>query len=280
MRKFTFSILLVLVTVACSGKKNVVLRNPGSPYGNQQAQGSQTFPTQKPDSKIPAVSQQYIQQYRSIAIREMNRYGIPASIKLAQGILESGNGTSLLATRGNNHFGIKCGGTWRGKNMKKNDDRSNECFRVYDSPEQSFRDHSEFLLKERYQKLFTLDKNDYRGWAYGLKAAGYATNPRYPELLISLIERYELYKYDNLDPSYAIKEYRKDEIKNTVEPPKAKTKKEKSKGSTSLKTHEVTIGDTLYSIGKKYNVSVESIVQQNSLKEEKVHLGQLLVISQ
>lgn len=280
MRNLTFGILLVLVTAACSGKRNVVLKNPGSPYGNQQAQGSQTPPTQRPGG-IPSVSQQYIQQYQSIAIREMNMYGIPASIKLAQGLLESGNGTSLLATRGNNHFGIKCGGAWRGKSMNKNDDRLNECFRMYDNPEQSFRDHSEFLLQKRYERLFTLDRNDYKGWAYGLKSAGYATNPRYPELLISLIERYELYKYDNPELSYVIKEHREEEIEDIIEhQEEAKTEKENIKDPIAMQIHEVKIGDTLYSIGKEYNISVESIVQQNSLKEEKIHLGQLLVISQ
>lgn len=281
MRNLAFGILLILVTAACSGKRNVVLRNPGAPHGNQQTQGSQT-PTHTPSTRqIPVSSQQYIQQYQSIAIQEMNMYGIPASIKLAQGLLESGNGTSFLATRGNNHFGIKCGGAWRGKTLRKNDDRRNECFRMYDNPEQSFRDHSEFLLQKRYERLFALNRNDYKGWAYGLKSAGYATNPRYPELLISLIERYELYRYDNPELSNVLKEHREEEVEDIIEhQEETKTTKETLKDPIAMQIHEVKSGDTLYSIGKLYNISAESIVQHNNLKGEKIYIGQLLVISQ
>lgn len=140
--------------------------------------------------------EQYIETYKDIAMEEMRRYGIPASIKLAQGILESGFGNSDLAVIGNNHFGIKCNG-WEGRTFHKDDDDWDECFRAYDDPLQSFRDHSEFLTtRERYYSLFELDITDYRGWARGLRQAGYATNPRYPDLLIGVIERNSLYEYD------------------------------------------------------------------------------------
>ncbi len=143
---------------------------------------------------------QYIEKYKFIAIQEMHDYKIPASITLAQGILESANGNSRLATEGNNHFGIKCHTDWKGKTIYKDDDTKNECFRVYDSPEQSFRDHSIFLkTKKRYAFLFDYSLTDYKAWAKGLKEAGYATNPQYPELLIKIIEENNLNRFDRFD---------------------------------------------------------------------------------
>ena len=140
--------------------------------------------------------QSYIEQYRDIAIREMLTYNIPASITLAQGLLESGAGRSELTRKGNNHFGIKCHG-WTGRKTYHDDDEAGECFRAYDNALQSFEDHSKFLSQSRrYQSLFSLPRTDYRGWARGLKAAGYATNPRYAESLIQIIELYKLYQYD------------------------------------------------------------------------------------
>lgn len=140
----------------------------------------------------------YIEQYAPIAMAEMREFGIPASITLAQGLLESADGTSELATEGNNHFGIKCHNDWTGKKMYHDDDAKGECFRVYEHAEASFRDHSLFLKeKKRYAVLFTYDKDDYKKWAKGLKECGYATNPKYPEMLIKLIEENELYKYDS-----------------------------------------------------------------------------------
>lgn len=139
---------------------------------------------------------QYIETYKEVAMEEMRRHGIPASIKLAQGILESGFGNSDLALAANNHFGIKCHG-WAGRTFYKDDDKPDECFRAYDNPLQSFYDHSEFLTgRPRYSGLFELDIMDYRAWARGLRQAGYATNPRYPELLIGVIERNSLYQFD------------------------------------------------------------------------------------
>ncbi len=140
--------------------------------------------------------QQYIDQYKDLAIEQMKKYRIPASITLAQGVFESGAGRSDLARKGNNHFGIKCHG-WQGRTVRANDDAPDECFRAYDNAWQSYEDHSRFLVNSnRYRKLFSLSITDYRGWARGLKAAGYATNPRYADKLIELIELYKLHQYD------------------------------------------------------------------------------------
>ena len=140
--------------------------------------------------------QQYIEQYKDIAIEQMQRWKVPASITLAQGLLESAAGQSTLATLGNNHFGIKCHG-WTGATIYRDDDRANECFRAYPSVYESFEDHSQFLAKgQRYKSLFSLRITDYKGWAKGLKAAGYATSPSYAQSLIDIIERYSLNQYD------------------------------------------------------------------------------------
>lgn len=139
----------------------------------------------------------YIFQYKDLAINEMNKYKIPASITLAQGILESGIGKSKLAINGNNHFGIKCGGNWKGAVIRADDDKLNECFRKYKSVQESYRDHSLFLVENsRYKFLFLLSLTDYKAWAKGLKKAGYATDPNYPQKLIDLIELYNLYEFD------------------------------------------------------------------------------------
>lgn len=140
---------------------------------------------------------QYIETYKDIAIREMNSYGIPASITLAQGILESSFGNSPLAKNANNHFGIKCKTDWKGETYIQDDDEKNECFRKYKTVLDSYEDHSRFLKeRQRYAFLFDLPRDDYKGWAYGLKQAGYATNPNYPQLLIKYIEEHKLHQYD------------------------------------------------------------------------------------
>lgn len=142
--------------------------------------------------------EQYIDQWKDEAIKQMHASGIPASITLAQGILESADGNSALAKYANNHFGIKCHG-WDGASFIQDDDEKNECFRKYESADASFNDHSEFLTgRSRYSDLFELELTDYEGWAHGLKAAGYATNPQYGYLLIAIIEDNELYQYDQL----------------------------------------------------------------------------------
>ena len=143
--------------------------------------------------------EEYIQTYKDIAMREMREYKIPASITLAQGLLESGAGNSALAREAKNHFGIKCHNDWTGKTYHMDDDEKDECFRKYKDAEESFKDHSEFLAtRGRYSALFDLEITDYKGWARGLKAAGYATNPKYAQLLIDRIELYDLAKYDQI----------------------------------------------------------------------------------
>jgi LysM repeat protein len=147
-------------------------------------------------SSFAQTPEAYIQKYAEIAQEQMRKYGVPASITLAQGILESGSGKSKLAAEANNHFGIKCHDTWNGATMHLDDDAPNECFRKYKSVEQSFEDHSLFLKKPRYEELFALEITDYKGWAQGLKKCGYATSPTYAKSLIDLIEKHELTQFD------------------------------------------------------------------------------------
>ena len=147
--------------------------------------------------------EKYIERYSAIAVSEMYRSGVPASITLAQGLLESGNGRSELAIKSNNHFGIKCHNGWQGGKVYHDDDAKGECFRKYDDPADSYRDHSDFLrYRDRYKFLFDYKVTDYKAWAYGLKKAGYATDPAYPKKLIKLIEDYKLYEYDKKPSSY------------------------------------------------------------------------------
>lgn len=196
----------------------------------------------------------YIQKYCNIAMREMNDYGIPASITLAQGILESAAGTSRLAVQANNHFGIKCHNDWSGEKIYHDDDKRNECFRKYERAEESFIDHSQFLKdRPRYSFLFELDKTDYKAWAKGLKQAGYATDPNYPNRLITLIEKYELYKYDK--ESFTSKE-------EGVKTP-AKTVKEKNE--SGLKYVYVQKGESYYTIAVKYNIPFGLIYSFNDV---------------
>ncbi len=157
-------------------------------------------------SQKKLTTEDYIALYKDIAIKKMKDYKIPASITLAQGILESGNGNSRLARKANNHFGIKCHKGWKGKTIYMDDDAKNECFRKYKKAEDSFRDHSLFLTQRgRYSFLFEYDTDDYKAWAKGLKKAGYATNPKYPELLIRIIERNKLYQYDKKSKGKKVK---------------------------------------------------------------------------
>ncbi len=163
------------------------------------------------------VTLQYIETYTPMALEQETLHKIPACITLAQGILESASGQSDLARRANNHFGIKCHSNWTGNTYHKNDDKENECFRAYASPAQSFEDHSLFLKRNRYSALFSLDIADYKGWAKGLKEAGYATNPQYPELLINLIELYGLDTLSQAPQQYAILPTDTVKVENTVE---------------------------------------------------------------
>lgn len=147
--------------------------------------------------------EEYIAQWKEVAVKKMKEHGIPASITLAQGLLESGNGNSKLAREGNNHFGIKCTPDWTGGRTYHDDDKKDDCFRKYKDAAQSYEDHAKFLQRPRYAGLFELKPTDYKGWAKGLKQAGYATDPAYPQKLIALIERYELYNLDKgIDVAY------------------------------------------------------------------------------
>jgi LysM repeat protein len=185
--------------------------------------------TEKPLPALKTNVEQYIEKYSAIAIDEMYRSKIPASITLAQGILESGNGNSRLAVEANNHFGIKCKNTWTGKTIFEDDDAPQECFRKYDAAIDSYRDHSDFLMRNtRYAFLFDLDQTDYKAWATGLRKAGYATNPQYADLLITFIERHKLNRFDLVklseeedrelkeDKAEIVKSYGKEFVNNGV----------------------------------------------------------------
>ena len=248
---------------------------------------SKNTPVAKPAAKAPVKNalvnkysgEAYINRYKAIAISEMNKSGIPASITLAQGLLESGNGNSSLAREANNHFGIKCNSDWKGPTTLRDDDQIDDCFRVYKSPEESFRDHTEFLKRKRYAFLFELDKDDYQGWARGLKQAGYATNPRYPELLISLVERYGLDQYDRKENNIE-KIQREDRVLAQITESIPEEKKEDiAKPPVVMKIYEVKKGDTLYSISRRFSLSVEDLQILNNLQKQELQLGQLLVVS-
>lgn len=193
----------------------------------------------------------YIKQYRDLAVDEMKKYHIPASITLAQGLLESGAGQSTLARKSNNHFGIKCGSDWQGKTVRHNDDARGECFRAYKHPKQSYEDHSKFLAgRPRYASLFKLKITDYKGWARGLKKAGYATDPRYAQRLIDIIELYDLDKYD-----------KKGGLKWMKENPNP----HQPYISNGLLYIVVRAGDTWKSISKEFDISQKKLRKYNDL---------------
>jgi len=230
-------------------------------------------------SSIKTPSESYIDRFKNIAISEMNGSGIPASITLAQGILESGNGNSRLAKEANNHFGIKCTTDWKGETILQDDDNKDDCFRVYKSPEESFKDHTEFLKRKRYAPLFELDKNDYRGWANGLKTAGYATNPRYAELLISLVERYDLSRFDRMENERE-KTIREDKVMKEIAMNIPTEKKQETvKSPVVMKIYEVRSGDTLTSVSKQFTLSVADLKALNGLENVNLFPGQLLLVS-
>jgi flagellum-specific peptidoglycan hydrolase FlgJ len=204
----------------------------------------------------------YVASFHEIAKNSMKTHGIPASIILAQGILESGAGKGKLAQSANNHFGIKCHTGWTGDSVKHDDDAEQECFRKYNKPSESYKDHSLFLTsRSRYATLFKLDKGDYQSWAKGLKAAGYATDVKYPDKLIGLIERFELYKYDN------------EVLNRNYIPVKNDPLIENSEGYYTIQQ-----GDTLYSLSKKFNLTVEDLKQKNNLIDTTISIGQKIKI--
>ena len=202
----------------------------------------------------------YISSYKDIAKGNMSQYGIPSSIILAQGILESGAGTGTLSARANNHFGIKCHTGWTGESVNHDDDSAQECFRKYSDPSESYRDHALFLTsRSRYASLFSLDKADYKAWAKGLRSAGYATDSKYPEKLIGLIERYQL---DRFDAEVLGKDY------VAATPSFIDT----------ANLYQVTPGDTLYSISKRFSLSVDELKRLNRLSDNSISIGQHLKI--
>ena len=228
--------------------------------------------------------EEYIEQFKDIAISEMKRSGVPASITLAQGILESENGNSELVKKSNNHFGIKCKSTWSGESVTHDDDATGECFRAYTSAGESYRDHSDFLrVNKRYGSLFSLDPTDYAGWAKGLKKAGYATNPRYPDLLIKYIEQYDLQQYSlaalNIMPGTDIAKI--DEPKNILPVDAVSEKPIQSNDNAVVSTDPDNIisinntacifvkkGTSLLVIAKKNSISLYKLMEFNDMTEE------------
>ena len=201
-------------------------------------------------------SKAYVKRYNKVAMDEMRIYKVPASITLAQGILESGSGNSRLSKEANNHFGIKCGGSWTGKSITHHDDRRNECFRVYPSPWGSYRDHSKFLNNnKRYSSLFSLKISDYKGWAYGLKKAGYATDKKYPKRLIKIIEEHQLYRYDEMVLNG--KEFSQDEIMAIAGPHVLK------RHGNRLDYIEAREGDTYQSLSVELEIKQDDLIEYN-----------------
>ena len=219
---------------------------------------------------------EYIEKYKDDAIKEMHHSSVPASITLAQGILESGDGNSPLALYANNHFGIKCHNTWNGETFIMDDDEKNECFRKYPTAYESFKDHSEFLTsRSRYAALFELKITDYEGWAKGLKAAGYATNPKYADLLIALIEKHELYKYDN----YAKVPSKTIEKKKSSSQLAANHNKRVVKLHNKIKYTVVNKGDDAKSIAKDFDMNIRQVLKYNDLnKNDKLNEGEVVYL--
>lgn len=254
-----YSLCIVGLIVSCKSKKRAAERVATSKKEivvSRQKEKKSVQPVKT--STIQNKTVYYIERFKDAAMNEMRKYKIPASITLAQGILESGSGSSELTKKSNNHFGIKCHKGWNGGRVYHDDDEKGECFRKYKDPSKSFRDHSLFLVeRSRYAKLFKLKKGDYIKWAKGLSAAGYATDRRYPAKLIGLIEKYQLYKYDT--------EVLGKPFKHKLKP-------------NNITNHIVKKGDTLYSISKKYGLTVDELLIINSLTSSAINIGQVLNI--
>ena len=278
-------LFIVLLVLSCTSTKSVVRttsNKKSTVTKKKQAPASKSIAVQTPHHSGPAKSpgaefdlvatstvrtyeeeiKLYVTNFNEIAKQNMKLHGVPASITLAQGILESGAGKGKLALSANNHFGIKCHKGWTGDSVKHDDDAEQECFRKYEQPQESYKDHSLFLTsRPRYASLFKLDKGDYQSWAKGLKAAGYATDVKYPDKLIGLIERFELYKFDN------------EVLQRNYIPVKKDPLLEISEGYYTIQQ-----GDTLYSLSKKFNRSVEELQKMNDLANSTISIGQKIKI--
>ncbi len=219
---------------------------------------------------------EYIEKWKDVAIAKMKQHSIPASITLAQGILESGSGNSNLAKLANNHFGIKCHSSWTGETYYQDDDEKDECFRKYENASQSYEDHAKFLKKKRYEGLFLLKVTDYKGWAKGLKKAGYATNPKYPDLLISLIDRYNLTQYDDVNYVSTIPVNKADTvIKANTKNPKSdfgtvefSTTHKVSKTANNVPFITIKKGDTYKKLEKEFGIRKRQVIKYNDLYSE------------
>jgi LysM repeat protein/flagellum-specific peptidoglycan hydrolase FlgJ len=273
-----FSILLVFVFVSACGSKKKTIHHPKTDKVEvvEKKEKDSTSKTEESNSKNieknndiivrpNQTTKDYVIAYADIAMQKMREHNIPASITLAQGILESGSGNSVLTKKSNNHFGIKCHKEWTGEKVYHDDDAKGECFRVYEKAEGSFEDHSQFLLtRGRYASLFKLEPGDYVGWAYGLKAAGYATDPKYPQKLIAYIEKYELDKYDE--------QVLGQPAKLTI------IEKKKEEELPAGDFYVVKKGDGLYAIGKKFNLTVDELKSLNGLTSNDLSVGQKLKV--
>ncbi|AMO21294.1 hemagglutinin [Flavobacterium columnare] len=304
---------LVLFLVSCGASKPTIQTTKKIVHPTNQKKGTQSEKEITKDQNLrrseelvatskvkvtPEIVNGYVMQFKEVAMNNMKEHKVPASIILAQGILESGAGTGTLCRTANNHFGIKCHKEWTGEYVRYDDDAAQECFRKYQNPSHSYRDHSLFLTSRSwYAPLFKLDPYDYKGWAYGLKKSGYATDPKYPEKLISIIERYKLHEYDSKVLGFVFIPSEKTEgtVKETktiaqtslskeVSPQVKDTVKVLIKSNTMSEipttgtTHTVAQGETLYAISKKYNTTVEQIRQKNNLIDNAIAIGQILII--
>lgn len=270
IKKIGALLLLSVFLVGCGGSKRASKRKvsvrssraaetPRSDRNTLPAETSRE--TEKAYEYAPFDKvEDYIEHFAPIAKEEMRLYKIPASITMAQAVLESGAGNGNLTKKANNHFGIKCH-NWSGAVVYHDDDEKGECFRKYRDPKYSYRDHSLFLTgRSRYADLFDLDPDDYKGWAKGLRKAGYATDKKYPEKLIAIIERYEMYNYDAEVLGNKVKEYK----------PEPKDK---------VVLHTVKKGETLYSISKMYNLTVDELKKNNGLRDNTISIGQQLNVT-
>ena len=278
----TLRILFICIfsfILASCGSKKVVVNKPSKTL--VQGAVAMEFPSVNQEKHVRDLEKnagnlnknvlQYILKYAPIAVHEMHTSQIPASITLAQGILESGSGKSLLAIKSNNHFGIKCHRKWQGERVYHDDDEKGECFRKYQFVETSYKDHSEFLSnRSRYAFLFDYNKKDYKKWAKGLRKAGYATDRKYPQKLIKLIKTYKLYEFD----SFKKKHYKTKKLK---------LKEDEIVQSAPYKelqsiSYVVEKGDTLYAIARKFNISVAALKKQNNLESNDLEIGKILRI--